>query len=622
VSDPVVITPALPRFLSPGDSLIMPVTAFNTTNTAASLALEIVATGGLVVADPHPSLEVGPNQEKFVEVGLRATKQIGKATVTVRTRAFGEVIESVTELPIRPTAPYAVEAISGVVQGGGSVSHDVTDAFLLAGRRSYVTLSSYPVAGFARELKGLLGYPHGCLEQTISKAFPQIYLRDIAGQIAPMATGGGSPTYYVNEAINKLLAMQLPDGAFMYWPGEGGQASPWSTVYAAHFLTEAKRAGYAVPEGALRSAQGAVGEIARSKQTEDYYAYQGNRVSVRRIAGKAAIYGLYVLAAGGVPDRNLMEFFRAERSLLTNDTRYLLAGAYALSGDRKTFLDLLPPQFVAEEPQRTSGWSFDSPVRANALMLNVLLETDLSNPQIPVILEYLAKSYRGDAWYSTQDNAFTLLAFGKAARAAAATKGEGKVVVAGKEYAYTGGTQRVDADLFGKKVGLSLRGDGRVYYSVVTEGIRTDGRIALEDRNLQVRREFLDRNGNAVGQLGIQRNDLVVVKITVTSAVDRLENVAVNDLLPAGLEIENPRISDATHYAFIKNATLPDFLDIRDDRILFYTSFRGQGRQATFYYAVRAVSQGTFSYAPVVAEAMYDGNYRSASGGGEVRVAR
>ncbi len=317
-----------------------------------------------------------------------------------------------------------------------------------------------------------------------------------------------------------------------------------------------------------------------------------------------------------------MEFFRAERSLLTNDTRYLLAGAYALSGDRKTFLDLLPSQFVAEEPQRTSGWSFDSPVRANALMLNVLLETDLSNPQIPVILEYLAKSYRGDAWYSTQDNAFTLLAFGKAARAAAATKGEGKVVVAGKEYAYAGGTQRVDADLFGKRVGLSLRGDGRVYYSVVTEGIRTDGKIALEDRNLQVRREFLDRNGNTVGQMGIRRNDLVVVKITVTSAVDRLENVAVNDLLPAGLEIENPRISDATHYAFIKNATLPDFLDIRDDRILFYTSFRGQGRQATFYYAVRAVSQGTFSYAPVVAEAMYDGNYRSASGGGEVRVGK
>ncbi len=249
VSDPVVITPALPRFLSPGDSLIMPVTAFNTTNTAVSLSMEIVATGGLVVADPRPSIEVGPNQERFVEVGLRATRQIGKATVTVRTRAFGEVIESVTELPIRPTAPYAVEAISGVVQGGGSVSHDVTDAFLQAGRRSYVTLSTYPVAGFARELKGLLGYPHGCLEQTVSKAFPQIYLRDIAGQIAPMATGGGSPTYYVNEAINKLLAMQLPDGAFMYWPGEGGQASPWSTVYAAHFLTEAKRAGYAVLRG-------------------------------------------------------------------------------------------------------------------------------------------------------------------------------------------------------------------------------------------------------------------------------------------------------------------------------------------------------------------------------------
>jgi len=622
VSDPVVLTPALPRFLSPGDSLIMPITAFNTTGNAVSLRFDIVTTGGLVVTDAHPSLEVGPNQERFVEVGVRATKEIGAASVKVRTKAFGEAIESVTELPVRPTAPYAVEALTGVIQGGQSVAHEVTDAFLVAGRRSYITMSPFPVAGLAKELKGLLGYPHGCLEQTVSKAFPQIYLRDIAGVIAPMALAGGSPTYFVNEAIAKLLAMQLPDGSFMYWPGEAGSANPWATVYATHFLTEAKRAGYAVPEAALRSAQGAVAQIARSKQTEEYYSYQANRVGVRRIAGKAALYGLYVLAVGGIPDRNLMEYFRVEKSLLTYDTRFLLAGAYALSGDRRTFLELLPPQFVVEEPQRTSGWAFDSPVRANALMLNVLLETDLNNPLIPQYLEYLAKQYRADAWYSTQDNAFTLLAFGKAARVASAAKAEGTVVVGGKEYAYRGGTQKVDADLFGKKVAVSLRGEGRVYYSLVTEGIRTDGRIPIGDRNLQVRREFFDRSGNSVGQAGIRRNDLVVVKITVTSSVDRLDYVAVSDLLPAGLEIENPRVTDATHYAFIKNPTLPDFLDIRDDRIVFYTSFRGQGRQAIFYYAVRAVSQGTFVYAPVVAEAMYDGNYRSASGGGEVKVGK
>jgi len=125
-----------------------------------------------------------------------------------------------------------------------------------------------------------------------------------------------------------------------------------------------------------------------------------------------------------------------------------------------------------------------------------------------------------------------------------------------------------------------------------------------------------------VGIIGIRRNSLLIVKITVTSGVDRLENVAISDLLPAGLEIENPRIADATQYSFIRNATLPDYIDIRDDRINMYTGFRGNGRQVVFYYAVRAVTQGTFDYAPIVAEAMYDGNYYSASGGGTMKIGK
>jgi hypothetical protein len=283
---------------------------------------------------------------------------------------------------------------------------------------------------------------------------------------------------------------------------------------------------------------------------------------------------------------------------------------------------LLPPQFVTEEAARTSGGWFDSPVRANAIILNVLLETDLNNPAIPRYMEYLGRRYQSNEWWSTQDDAFVLLAFGKAARMASGTKVEGTVKVGGKEYAYKGGTQKFNIDPFGKTVALAMQGEGRVYYSLVTEGIRSDGLVRMEDRNLQVRREFLDRNGNQVNVGTVRQNELLVVRVTLNSSVDLLENVAVSDLLPAGFEIENPRLTEMTNYPFIKNAAQPEYMDIRDDRINFYTSFRKGKRQQVFYYTVRAVTVGTFRYAPIVAEAMYDGNYYSASGQATIRVVR
>jgi alpha-2-macroglobulin len=621
VSDPVVITPALPRFLSPGDSIVMPVTAFNTTAKPAALQFAVLTEGPVSAVSKASSLDIGPNQERFVNFALRSAAGIGKATVMVRTDAFGETLQSTTELPVRPAAPFSSEAVTGMIDGGKSVSHDVPDLFLSYGRRAYLTLSPYPVANFAKELAYLIGYPHGCLEQTVSKAFPQIYLRDIAMVLAPSTLNTGSPIYFVNEAITKITSMQLYDGSFSYWPGEA-VANRWATVYATHFLIEARKAGFAVSEGTLKSALGAVAGIARSKLTQDYYSYANNQTTVRRIADKGTVYALYVLALGGSPEKAVMDFYRGEKVLLVNDTKYLLAGAYALSGDRGAYNEILPSQFAVEEAVRESGWNFDSPIRANALMLNILLETDLNNPNIPRLMEYLSSHYHSGWWYSTQDDAFTLLAFGKAARMATATKAEGTITVGGKSYAYKGGNQKIDVEPFGKNVTIAMKGEGRIYYSLVTEGIRSDGAVKIEDKNLQVRRELLDRNGNAVNQGGIKQNDLIVVRITLTSSVNDLDNIAITDLLPAGFELENPRITEATNYAFIKNPASADYMDIRDDRINLYTAIRGGRRQMQFYYAVRAVTQGVFQYAPVVAEAMYNADYRSASGGGRLRVGR
>ena len=331
VADPVVVTPALPRFLSPGDSISMAITAHNTTAAPVSLRFDVQTTGGILLAARPAGLEVKANQEAYTLAGLRVGRQLGKATVNVKTATPEGEIESLTELPVRPASPFMSDAIVGSIEGGGTARHDVPDVFFKEGRRAYITISPFPVANFAGRLKNLVGYPYGCIEQITSKAFPQIYLRDIAALLAPSAIANGSPTYFVNEAISILGTMQTPDGGFMYWPGGGGPAYPWATVYATHFLTEARKAGYAVPDGLMKPALNAVAAIARERKTVDYAFYTEGKTTVRRIADKSTIYALYVLAIAGVPDRSIMDFYRGDKALLTGDTRIMLAASYALS---------------------------------------------------------------------------------------------------------------------------------------------------------------------------------------------------------------------------------------------------------------------------------------------------
>jgi uncharacterized protein YfaS (alpha-2-macroglobulin family) len=253
-------------------------------------------------------------------------------------------------------------------------------------------------------------------------------------------------------------------------------------------------------------------------------------------------------------------------------------------------------------------------------MLNVLLETDADNPNIGRYMEYISALFKKYYWYTTQEEAFALLGFGKAARRAAGTKVRGTITIGNKQTAYDGGNKRIKIEDFEGKITIALKGEGRIYYSIVQEGIRKDGHVRIEDKNLRVRRQFFDRYGNAISLDGIKQNSLVIVRLTIQSDVDQLENIAISDLLPAGFEIENPRLVDNSEYSFTRNADQPVYLDIRDDRINYYTNFYYHDRSKTFYYLARAVTRGEFNYAPIVGEAMYDGDYYSASGGGKVRI--
>ena len=171
------------------------------------------------------------------------------------------------------------------------------------------------------------------------------------------------------------------------------------------------------------------------------------------------------------------------------------------------------------------------------------------------------------------------------------------------------------ADLADKKIELVAEGKGNVFYYFEAEGITKDGSYTEEDNHLKVRKTFYDRYGNLIRGNSFEQNDLIVIKLSITADYSRVENVVITDMLPAGFEIENPRIDDVPGVQWIKNKSYPDYMDIRDDRINFFDDvYVSNGKTQDYYYVVRAVSPGKYKMGPVGADAMYNGEYHSYHG--------
>ncbi len=623
VADPVVITTSLPRFASPGDTLTVPVTLANTTKTNSSATATISVTGPLqLVGMTKISSTLKPNAEQQVIFKIVAKKEIGVASVTVSVSGLNETFTDKTEIGVRPSSPLQKKTDAGVIKGGESISINLNSDFITSSANAKLIISKSPLVQFSKNLSYLIQYPYGCVEQTTSTAFPQIYFSDITKALGEtkLATRY-NPNYNVQQAINKLLSMQLYDGALSYWLG-GDYESWWGSVYAAHFLFEARKAGYDVDKNVLDRLMGYIQAKNKSYETETYWYYSStNNLEYRLIASEEIIYGMYVLALYGKYDYTTMNYYKANSSLLSVSEKYLLATTYALAGNNISYLSILPKVYAGEWAINSFDGSYYSGIRDEALALNALIEVEPDNAQVGIMAKHLSQELKNRDWLNTQEAAFSFLALGKIARRSTLSNATANVTVNGISVGnFSGEDLVIKTGIVNQNVKVNVSGTGSLYYFWEMEGISKSGTFKPEDKYMQVRKTFLDRNGKPIYGNTFSQNDLVVVKITVQSVdyKNNIENVAITDLLPAGFEIENPRVGAVPELSWIKDNTTPDYLDIRDDRINFFTTVYHEPKN--FYYVVRAVSKGKFVLGPVSADAMYNADYHSINGGGFVTV--
>jgi uncharacterized protein YfaS (alpha-2-macroglobulin family) len=328
-----------------------------------------------------------------------------------------------------------------------------------------------------------------------------------------------------------------------------------------------------------------------------------------------------VLALAKDGDIATMNYYKARPHLVSNDMRYLLAGSYALMGRWNNYYEIVPNSFQPEKTDRLTGGSFDSDIRANAIMLNVLLEVDPTNKQVPVIIKYLSQN--SDRMYSTQERSFAFLALGKAASLNADANVTVDILIDGKSINKFSGKDLTvtDEKLNAANVKLKASGNGEVYYFWSAEGVKLNEKVQEEDFYLQIRRSFYSyKTGRIIPDFRFYQGELIVCKIELTGFERNAQNIVITDLIPAGFEIENPRLNPATEIQWVpKHPMYVQYMDIRDDRLLLFTDLN-RNRTKEFYYMLRVVNQGTYQLPVIGAEAMYDQEYHSYNGAGVVKV--
>jgi len=325
VKNPLMVLATLPRVLGTQETLKLPVTLFANDPKVKNVEVKIKESSGLVKINGNASKNVrfAKPGEEIVEFDLQVPQAIGIANFTITAKGNGETANQEIEIEIRNPNPFATDVQAVVLEANEQHIFNF-DAIGIAGTNTgMLEVSNIPPIDLGRRMRYLIRYPHGCIEQTTSSVFPQLYVENLLELNEQQKEN--VPTN-IKGGINRLKQFQTSDGGFAYWPGSEN-ASTWGTNYGGHFLLEAQQRGYTVPASLLNRwksfQQNRAKNWRRNSNRSNYYYYDYSELT--------QAYRLYTLALAKSPELGAMNRMR-EMDDLSVQAKWRLAAAYALAG--------------------------------------------------------------------------------------------------------------------------------------------------------------------------------------------------------------------------------------------------------------------------------------------------
>ncbi len=164
------------------------------------------------------------------------------------------------------------------------------------------------------------------------------------------------------------------------------------------------------------------------------------------------------------------------------------------------------------------------------------------------------------------------------------------------------------ADLQGKTIRIANNGDRPVQVVIGIRGAPNAAEPPAE-KGFKIARTYRALDGTPIDPSKVTQNQRMVVVLRVNQTEQVAGRLLLVDHLPAGFEIDNPRIvagGETGNLKWIGQTTATAHTEFRDDR--FVAAFdRSENEKGiiTVAYIVRAVSPGRYAHPPAIIEDMY-----------------
>lgn len=611
VRDPVVLTTTLPRFLLSGDKGTLSFDLDNVEGEAGDFTVAVKTSGPLKVAG---------NAQTVIRL---AKAQRGSATMPIEASGTGNAAFDIAisgpnglslarhyDLNLKaPTQILARRSVRTLAKGESLTLTQDMFSDLVAGTGGVsVSVGLSSALDSATILKALDRYPHGCSEQITSRAMPLLYVNELsAGAHLAMDM---SVDQRIRDSIDRLLARQGSNGSFGLWSSGGDD--PWLDSYVTDFLTRAREKGFAVPDVLFRAS------LDRLRN------FVVNAEEPEKDGGRNLAYGLYVLARNGAAPIGDLRYLADTKlaNIATPIAKAQLAAALALVGDRsraERVYDAALGSFAPKPALVFGRVDYGSDLRDAAALVSLAGEGNAPRATMINAVQRIEAARGLTPYTSTQENAWLVLASRALAKEAASLAFE----IDGDALRATAARSYRAADMAAKPVRIVNTGETPIQVVVSVSGAPLTPEPAAAN-GFRIERNYFTLDGTPADPAKAKQNDRLAVVLKVTEAKPEYGHIMVADYLPAGFEIDNPRLvssGDSGTLDWIADGVEPVNTEFRDDRFTAAID-RAASDKAVFTvaYVVRAVSPGRYVLPQASVEDMYNPSRYGRTGTGVVEV--
>ena len=630
-----ILTPNVPAMAAPGDEFIVSVGVFNNSAGSGPIRLEVQPSAGLTLQSAASlDLQIPERKEGVGEFRIKANAPLGAAALKFTARKASAEAHIEESVSVRPAVAYRTQLTLGRVDGSSAVS-PLTRELYTEQRKVEAAVSTLPLVWGQGLTAYLDNYAYSCTEQLVSKGLSALVVtaRPEFGTVRSRDAQPLDATYAV------LRSRSNDQGGFGLW-SSSPETAEFPTVYAAHFLIEAKERDQKIPSELLTTLNGWLARFASTPASS-------------LADGRLRAYAVYLLVRQGLKPTAALSNVEQELS-----HRYPqawptdLAAAYLASAYR-----LMQRNDEADRIVRNVPWStqkrdlgeetYYDPLVHDAQLLYLLARHFPGRLAAapPLALETISAGVSGNR-ASSLSAAYTVLAldaFAKASAAGGTILGIAEIASDGRERRITlpaSSMPKVTLSEAASKVQFSKGGPAPGYYVINESGFDRNPPAAEMSQGIEIFREFLDAKGNPVSRVAVGEEFLVRLRVRATLR-DRQPQIAIVDLLPGGVEpvlelqpaadSSTPGVDPALLRQRSASGSLPvgvaarsdwfpHHIDVRDDRLVLYgDALKDAG---TFVYRARATNAGVFQAPPAFAEGMYNRTVVGLSRAGTLEIVK